>query len=707
VMFDATLSALAEASRRRPLLLLLEDLHWADATSLQLLGHLVRADLAEPLVVVVTRRTTEAAPPALVDTLADLARSGATRLHLEGLDAESVAAMLRETLGASHPALESVVAEVTGGNPLFVQQYARVLSGRTGLDELDPRALEVPEGVRDVLQQRIARLPDGARRTLAAASVLGHDISPEQVAALSGAPVETVLDDLDLALASGLVTEQTTGYAFVHALARDTVYLELSAARRMRMHDQAGRILEDALGTRPDAASAIARHAHIAATLSSSHAERAVTWQSRAAEVAAARHAHSEALDLWRSVLDDVPADSELAARAYGGIALAQMRLGRLVEATESLERGVELAQSRGAWDLVADLTGFLASAGPWSWRTHGSAHEGFIQTLTAALPHVSPESQARLHAVLQMEYFYGWRSDVGARHGDRALALARDLGDPDLLREVLMLRVVATTGAWDAENRLRWAREVLDLAPQGEHLVTALWFLGLVQWENRCPEAADEAIARCSALASELRHDGLDTPLAWWSAARARDRDDPAQTDLLNAAVSRLGAGSIATDELTCLAAVRALPRGDVSGEIVARARQGGPSLRAVVAHALLEAGDGAAAYELLGPAAPGEAVDYSTPAGRCLRLLVLAETGSPDEVREALALVEPHLGRVASYGSIDHCGVVDHFVASAYAALGDARARETAERALDLNRELGCLPWVRRSEQLLRRLG
>jgi hypothetical protein len=383
------------------------------------------------------------------------------------------------------------------------------------------------------------------------------------------------------------------------------------------------------------------------------------------------------------------------------------MRLGDLIGAMGSLERGVELAKARGAWDQVAELAGLLVSAGPWSWRTHGVAHVDFFRTLTETLPHVTPDRQARLHAVLQMEHSYAWRSDVGDAHGDRAVALARDLGVPELLREVLMLRVVATTGAWNAEDRLHWAREVLDLQPEGEHLVTALWFLGLVEWENGRPEAADAAIARSSDLASELRHDGLDTPLAWWFAARARDRDDPSQDELLDAAVARLGPGSIAAGELTCVAAVRRRLGGAVDDAVVALAREEGPSLRALVAHGLLEAGDRAAAYELLGPAAPAEAVDYSTPAGRCLRLLVLTETGSPDEVREALAPVETHLGRVASYGSVDHCGVVDHFVAAAYAVLGDPRAKVMAERALELNRSLGCEPWVRRSEELLRRLG
>jgi hypothetical protein len=129
-------------------------------------------------------------------------------------------------------------------------------------------------------------------------------------------------------------------------------------------------------------------------------------------------------------------------------------------------------------------------------------------------------------------------------------------------------------------------------------------------------------------------------------------------------------------------------------------------PGLRSIVAHGVLEAGDPAGAYELLGDAAPPGASDYSVLAGHCLRVLVLAESGTPAEIRAAVERIEEYAGQSCCYGSVDHLGCVDHFLASGYAALGDPRALEYAERAVVLNERVQCLPWKRRSEALVAHL-
>ena len=126
-------------------------------------------------------------------------------------------------MGAHDPQLDTIVADVTGGNPFFVLQYARLLAGLPDLEHVDPAALPVPDGIRDVLRQRIQRLPEKAVRTLTAAAVLGRHIDPDLVAELAGTPVDQCLDLLDLAMTSGLVEERDAGYAFVHALARETI----------------------------------------------------------------------------------------------------------------------------------------------------------------------------------------------------------------------------------------------------------------------------------------------------------------------------------------------------------------------------------------------------------------------------------------------------------------------------------------------------
>lgn len=708
-MFDAVVDLVRRAADRSPLLVVLEDLHWADESSLLLLSHLVASPPGNALTVLCTRRTTDArTADALVDTMATLARAGAERFRLDGLDLASVRALLDRWIGPHDTRLDGFVTDVTAGNPFFVLQYGRLLAATPDLADLDTADLPVPDGVRDVLRQRVSRLPDDAARLLASASVLGRHIDPDLLAELTGTPLDTCLDALDLALASGLLEEREAGYDFAHALARETLYADHSAARRMRLHDAAGRLVERRRRDDPDAVAEIAHHAHVAAPLGNEHAERACAWLARAAEVAVSRNAHPEALELWQRVLSDTSPRSLTAARADRGIAAALIRTGRMVEAHAALDSAVTIAGELGDWNLVAEAGAVLIRSGAWSWRELGTAHPPLVEVLTAAVPHVDPALQAQLLAILQMEHFFALQSDLVEDYGRRSVELARGVGDVPLLREVLMLRLIGSTGSWDAGARRALAMELLGLSLEGELAVTAQFHLGQVLWDTGDPDAADEANRRCAEAAATLRHTGLDIPLGWWRATRARDRDDPTHSALIDEALAaHRRAGYIASGELTCLHAVRRGPVGSpVEETTIALAEEGGTGPRALVAHALLEAGQPERAHALLGERVPDDIVNYCSTAGRCLRLLVLAETGTPEQIREALAPVEDHLGAPVSYGTIDHLGVVDHFVAAAYAALGDDRAVAVARSAVEHNRRLGVIPWLRRSEALLSRL-
>lgn len=707
-MYDAVVDLLARAADHTPLVVVLEDLHWADASSLLLLRHLAGAAPVAAVTVVCTRRTTEGrAGEALLDTMAALARAGAERVRLDGLDLDSVRTLLNRSVGPHTSRLDGFVSEVTAGNPFFVLQYARLLAALPHLADVDVTSLPVPDGVRDVLRQRVGRLPEQAAQLLASASVLGQ-VDPELLAELTGTPLETCLDVLDLALTSGLLQERQAGYAFVHALARETLYADLSVARRMRLHDRAGRLLEALRRDEPDAAAEIAHHAHVAAPLGAEHADRACAWLARAAAVAQSRSAHPEAVDLWRQVLSDTTSRSLTAVAAHRGMAAALIRLGRMAEAHSALDTAVAIASEQGEWAAVAEAATVLSGAGPWSWREHGVVHAPLVQALTAAVPHVGPADRARLLAILQMEHFYGWDTALAEEYGLRSVELARRTDDVELLREVMTLRLIASAGSWDARGRLALAEELRSLEPEGEVRVTVLFHLGHVRWDCGDVAGADETMSRCAEAASALRHSGLEIPLGWWRATRARDLDDPAHGELLDEVLARHRRdGYLANRELECLHAVRRAPVGaPVAAATVALAEQSGMPVRAMVAHALLESGEPASAKALLGEPAPDDVVDYCSTAGRCLRLLVLCETGTAAEIRAALAPVEGHLGAPVSYGTIDHLGVVDHFVAAAYAALGDERAAEVARGAVDANRRLGVAPWLRRSEELLARL-
>ena len=180
-LYDAVVGlVVGAATRERGLVLALEDLHRADASSLQLLAHLAATAPAAPLLVVVTRRSTDTgtAEEPLVEALAALARAGADGLRLEGLDTPAVGRLMSGLLGDHDPGLDERVAEATAGNPFYVAEYARLLSARPDLARLDPDRLPVPDGVRDVLRQRLGRLPAEARTLLGQAAVLGQVADP-------------------------------------------------------------------------------------------------------------------------------------------------------------------------------------------------------------------------------------------------------------------------------------------------------------------------------------------------------------------------------------------------------------------------------------------------------------------------------------------------------------------------------------------------
>ena len=703
-LYDAVAGLLGAGATPRGLVVVLEDIHWADVSSLRLLSRVV--ELApRGVLVVTTRRTTEMqAGEPLVETLATLARSGGERLRLDGLDSASVARLLHQLLGTHDPRLDTMVDRATNGNPFFVHEYARLLQSRPDLRRVRVEDLPVPDGVREVLRLRVARLPDKARTLLVHAAVLGRTVDPDTVAAMADEPVDDVLDLLDLGLASGLLEERGSTYAFAHALTRETVYGDVSAARRMRLHARAAAVLEERAGDKPDAAAAIAHHAAMAAPLGDEQTRSALVWLHRAAQVAQSRQAHVEALDLWRRAGETAESAAMETQRlqARCGEAETLLRLGRTGEASDVIDEVVAAARALGRWDLVADAAAIFNRAGVWSWREHGAKRDELIAVLTEALDHIDPAREARLCATLLMEHYYGWDSPVVDAYGDRALTLARSLDDPALLREVLLLYVIALVGRGRGALRTALVEELLALEPQGELRLGALFNYGYALYEDCQVAQSDEVMARCAAEARALRHSGVDIPLAWWAFARARGREDPDARALgMHALMLHRSSGYLAAWELEWFRAAYDPPVPQAVRDAVLEQR---PAVRATVAWAVLQDGDPEAAYALLGDPFPPHAADYSVTGSRCLRVAVLAETGPEDELRAAVEQLRRHEGLVSNYGSIDHLGAVDHFLALGEHALGDdAAALAHARSGVELLRRLDNRPWLRRAEALL----
>ncbi|MGK5555521.1 ATP-binding protein [Actinomadura kijaniata] len=450
---------LAGLAARTPLLLVLDDLHWADDETLALLVRVLGRVRELPVLVVGTFRHTEA-PDRLTAALAAFARHEPTRVALDGLSAAEVAVLVRAVCRAEVGDAElAAIAERTGGNPFFARETARLL------DAEGPAAATgaVPAGVGDVLRRRLARLPEPARAVLRDAAVVGRDADLAVLADLSG-DEDAVLDAVEAGLAAGLVTEPAPGrMRFAHALVRDTLYADLSRARRVRLHGRVAAALER---HRPGEVAALAHH-HLEA---GTDPDRAVRYARLAAEAAEGRFAHATAADLYERAADTLRARGrtgealEIEAAAIRACALA----GRVVRARERRLRAVAEARALGDLALLARVVVAFDVPTLWTSRKYNTVDHEIVEAAEAALagpPGADPELRVRLLTSVAIE-LEGEPQDRGPRAAEEAVAAARALGRPRLLAVALNgLFLNSYRSAGDNDQRLRIAEEMLDLA--------------------------------------------------------------------------------------------------------------------------------------------------------------------------------------------------------------------------------------------------
>jgi len=360
-LFDALATLLSTAADRRPLVIVLDDLHWADASSLLALEFVARALPDAPLLAIAAYRHAEAhARPELSAALGGLARA-ATRLPLEGLGRDEVgqlAAVRARGLGGGGgeheeiaPQLVTAVHHASAGNPFFVDELVQLLAAQGRLHDVRAaeRPLPLPDGVRDAIRRRLAPLEPSVMQTLSAAAVIGGEFRLQTLARALNEPAGTVLAWLELPLRGGVVLagRDPGRFGFAHALVRDTLLESLGATRRAHLHLVVAEALEEAYADdlEPHLAE-IAHHFLQAAT--EGGAERAVVYAARAAQRAVGQFAYEEAARLYERALDvaaSLPADE---ARAWGltqGLGEARMRAGEVDRALGALRAAAEHAR--------------------------------------------------------------------------------------------------------------------------------------------------------------------------------------------------------------------------------------------------------------------------------------------------------------------------------------------------------------------------
>ena len=523
-LFDAIAALLAEIAGAAPLLVVLDDLHWADLPTLQLIGHLVRAPAPERAMFLATSRADEGSEE-LAALLAALRREGSLeRLDLAGLDAAETGALV--TALGGRPSTPSFVEElrgVTDGNPFFIGEVVQHLADANGHlgGAIALHEGGVPDGVREVTSRRLARLGEAAREMLATASVIGREFDfdvLEQVGPLAGDELVAALDEGVQASVLVEVAERVGRYSFGHALMRATLYDGLSALRRARLHGRVGEALIVCRGGQLDPyLGQLAHHFALAAPVD--RPERAVDFA-----LAAGRRADS--LLAWEEAAGHYSA--ALRARELSGATDDRLRCELLLALGSSQERA-GVAGHRATFALAADAARALGDPGllgraalgyAGRWSQLGRVEEDVAGILQEALGLLGGEDsplRARLLARLALELYYASDSDRRLALSTEAVALARRIGDPLTLATCLDARHYALWRPETVQERLAVASELRRLAeavgdPELE-LEGAGWtVVDLLELGDVA--GADIQIAAASRLAAALHR-----PLyEWWT---------------------------------------------------------------------------------------------------------------------------------------------------------------------------------------------
>lgn len=363
-LYESIRQVLHAAARRQPLVLVLDDLQWADRDSLAVLRHVAHGIESSPLLIVGLYRDVELdRRHPLADALADLRReTGYARIALKGLSMAEVTEYLTRVAGRAPPReLARVIHAETEGNPFFVGEVVLHLREEGRIPHQDKEwpvtaaigDWGIPESVRQVVGRRLARLSEQTNQLLglAAAFTAGFDFRVLQ--ALSELPEETVLDCIDEALRAQLIrpAEGAAGsetYAFVHAIVRDTLYAELSPSRRMRLHRRIAEALVRVYGERAHRhAAEIAAQYHASAALPG--AEAGIPHALAAADQAKAAVAHERAVILLRMACElgfELPPDRQ--AEVLGRLALAEAEALMLDDARRSVDAALAAHAAAG-----------------------------------------------------------------------------------------------------------------------------------------------------------------------------------------------------------------------------------------------------------------------------------------------------------------------------------------------------------------------
>lgn len=467
--FDAVGRFLVKAAQQVPLVVIIDNLHWADAPSLSLLEFLSHELSRARILVIGTYRDNEVVRgSALLETLGGLRRDACVdRFRLRGLDEEGIGALAGHMLGRPLPRqVLAAIFEQTDGNPLFVIELLKVLIEESRDAGVEPIAVRIPDGVREAIARRVARLSDACGEMLTAASVLGRRFGADEIAAVTGTPIDLVLVRLEEAVAAGLVEDTGGRHRFTHALIRETLYEEISTLDRLQLHARAGDALVNVHGARlEEYLTRIAHHYYESAALGMR--DKAIKFAMRAADAAAAMQAYEEAVIHYDQVIGVLELESrddeERLARTWFLKATALLWSGHTQAALQALLRAASYVHRAGHAEQLVDIATMLTLT---SSCYPQQSHVGLLEKALTLLP--DEDSAMRAKALGCLAFV---KRSLGDAASTRllvrdAVEMADRVGDIDTQCFTLKMAIIALRSEPDSlEQRIELGRRLLPLA--------------------------------------------------------------------------------------------------------------------------------------------------------------------------------------------------------------------------------------------------
>lgn len=521
-VFNSVRDFIARASRMRPLFIDLEDLHWADESSLLLLLHVAATVETTSIVIVGTYRDVglEVTRP-MAKTLEELLRRRlARRLTLRRLPTAGVEAMLGSISGmAPPPSLSKLIYEETDGNPFFVEEVfrhlveeGRVFDERGGWrDDLSIGEVDVPESVRLVIGRRLERIGEDGKRSLTAAAVIGRDFDLQLLQEIAGIDEEELFDIIDFAERADLIrqtTESELRFAFSHELIRHTLLSSVSLPHRQKLHLRVADAMERLY---PDDASVhaadLAHHLYQAGA--AADPARTVAHLKAAASKAMEAAGYEDALRLYRTALSVIGVEDERSrADLLYLVGLAQRSLGDAEAALEAWREAIELYERNGENQTAAHICRETSFQLLWT----GRALEGSEMAMRglASLGDIENEDRAYLLALNGVVRAMGGFFEGSEELTDEAMRLAQQMGDPKLEGIACSARCLNYFFHQMPQRSLDAGLEALRLLSDSEWDRAQIH--GFVQWALMFLGRIDEAVQMAEEIepvASKLGHIG------------------------------------------------------------------------------------------------------------------------------------------------------------------------------------------------------